>query len=256
MPGEQPGGSGPWGVFSRAFDRGFGWLEQRYEASCAGRWPPLAAAAGGHGPARRRDRPGPARLGPQRVPAAGRRRRDDRAWSSCRPARRCWRPIRRCAWSRRELDQIPEVEYYMSTSGIEQPGQSADWSTDATARFGNVNVGLVDPHHRHRSISAVMAGPAPSACRTIPDAKITVQIASATGSSPRPSRSACAAGRRDRWSSLADKVAEIVQQTPGAVDVDSDGSRATPRRASVPVAPVLAAGRRRRRSTPARCCRR
>ena len=86
----------------------------------------------------------------------------------------------------------------MATSGIQQPGQAADWATDATARFGNVNVGLVDPHHRHRRINAVMED-LRQRVQAVPDAKITVQIASTTGCSPRPCRSACAARTTRRW---------------------------------------------------------
>jgi hydrophobic/amphiphilic exporter-1 (mainly G- bacteria), HAE1 family len=233
VPGEQPGGGGPWGVFSRAFDRGFGWLEQRYESalrwSLAHRWlPPLAAMvllAGAIalvplGFVRNEYLPqvdGGVMTVMVELPPG----------SSLLATDQTLRLVEA------QLDQIPEVDHYMSTSGIQQPGQSADWSTDATARFGNVNVGLVDQHHRHRRINPIMED-LRQRVQEVPDAKITVQIASTTGSSASPVQVRVRGQDDATVVSLADKVAAIVRQTPGAVDVDTDWKPGNPEARLVP----------------------
>jgi HAE1 family hydrophobic/amphiphilic exporter-1 len=230
--GEQRGG-GPWGMFTRAFDRGFNWLERRYEAALewalAHRWlPPLVAAvllaaAISLVP-----------LGfihneylPEMDTGAFNVLLELPPGSSLLATDQTLRQIET------HLKEIPDVEHFMSTSGLQTPGQSTDWATDATARYGFIIVGLADEQHRKRGIDEIVAE-VRSKVRDIPDATITVQIASATGDSGAPVQVRIRGQDDAVVANLADKVTTIVQNTPGTSDVDSDWQPGNPEARFVP----------------------
>jgi HAE1 family hydrophobic/amphiphilic exporter-1 len=227
------GGRGPWGLFTRTFDRGFGWLEQRYEGALAWalhhRWLPPAVAAVLLAAA--------IALVPlgyiqnEFLPAM-----DTGAFNvlvELPPGSSLLATDQTLRQIETRLREIPEVEHYLSTSGIAQPGQSQDYATDSTARFGNIIVGLEDQHHRKRKLDAVM-GDARQRLRDIPDATITVQSASPTGSSTAPVQVRIRGTDDAAVISLANQVEEIVRQTPGAADVDTDWKPGSPEARFVP----------------------
>lgn len=233
MKAEQESGGGPWGAFSRGFDRGFGWLEQRYESilgwSLRHRWlPPIVAVA---------LLAAAIALVPlgyvhnEYLPAM-----DTGAFTvqvELPPGSSLLATDQTLRQIEAQLAQLPEVEHYMSTSGIQSPGQSQDWATDATARYGNVTVGLTDQHERHRKISEVIHE-LRERVRDIPDASITIQSADPTGQNASPVQVRVRGPDDAIVASLADKVQDIVRQTPGAVEVNTDSKPGSPEARFVP----------------------
>jgi HAE1 family hydrophobic/amphiphilic exporter-1 len=233
LKAEHEGGSGPWGRFTRAFDSGFAWLEKRYERildwALAHRWlPPLVAAVllvcaisliplgVIHNEYLPQIDNGVISVLVELPPG-----------SSLVATDQTLRAIEA------QLRQLPEVAHYMSTSGVQQPGMSQDWSTDATARFGNVNVGLVPVKQRHRNVEEVMAD-LRHRVQAIPDAKITMMVASTTGSAQMPVQVRIRGIDDAETENLANQVLAIVQQTPGAIDVDTDWKPGNPEARFVP----------------------
>jgi HAE1 family hydrophobic/amphiphilic exporter-1 len=232
--GEQETGSrNPWDVFAGAFNRGFGWLERRYRAilawALAHRWLPPLVAVGLLA--------GAIALVPLGFVRSEYLPQIDNGVISVLvelpPGSSLLATDQTLRMIEEQLADIPEVDRYMSTSGIQQPGQSADWATDATARFGNVNVGLVDTHHRHRKINEVMED-LRQRVKDIPDAKITAEVASTTGSSAAPVQVRIRGQEDAIVANLATQVEKIVRETPGAVDVDNDWKTGNPEARLVP----------------------
>ncbi len=233
MKAPHEGGRDPWALFVRAFNAGFGWLERGYQAilgwALDHRWlPPLVALGLLAGAI-------------ALIPLGFIRNEflpqiDNGVMTvlvELPPGSSLLATDQTLRLIEAQLDQIPEVEHYMATSGIQQPGQSADWATDATARFGNVNVGLKSAHERHRHIDAVMED-LRHRVQDIPDAKITVQVASTTGSSQAPVQVRVRGVDDATVVDLATRVLTIAQQTPRAVDVDMDWKPGNPEARLVP----------------------
>src|SRR4051794_1909849 len=184
-----PGGGehsrNPWDLFSRGFDHAFGWLERGYEAvlgwALSHRWLPPLVATGLLA--------GAIALVPLGYVRSEYLPQVDNGVITVLvelpPGSSLLATDQTLRLIEAQLDQIPEVDHYMSTSGIQQPGQSADWSTAPTARSGTVTAGRAAPPPPPRRISAVMED-LRQHVQTVPDAKITVQIASTTGSPASP----------------------------------------------------------------------
>jgi HAE1 family hydrophobic/amphiphilic exporter-1 len=128
------------------------------------------------------------------------------------------------------LAVIPEIQYYLSTSGT--GGMNSNGLSSRNARFGRVQIVLVDLHHRSRSISEI-ADEISAETRAIPDATIRASLTGGSGGTT-PVQVLVTGESPQEVESLAARVEEMVRAVPGTRDVTNSGSRANPETRLVP----------------------
>ena len=125
----------------------------------------------------------------------------------------------------RRLGQVPEVEYYLSTSGVGANVGSAGGGS-RNARFGRIMVVLVDKHHRQRALAQVIEQVTADA-ETIPGAMVRVQTSSGGGSG-QPVQVRVTGDDPRQLQALGRRVEQIIATTPGARDVTNSASEGSP----------------------------
>jgi hydrophobic/amphiphilic exporter-1 (mainly G- bacteria), HAE1 family len=217
-------GRGPWGAFSRAFDRGFDWTSARYVKilgwSLNHRWlPPLLMFAAlaivvqlpGLGIIKNEFLPdlddGAIRVNVELPPG-----------SSLDATDRSLRAIEA------NIKDIPEIEHMIAISGTEKDSNDRDWSTAGTSRYGIITVSLVDVRERQRSTKAV-AQDIRERLPLVPDAQLRV----GTGKPGVPPVEVRIRGGDDAVVyQLSERVLNIVRNTPGAVDARTSQAPGSP----------------------------
>jgi HAE1 family hydrophobic/amphiphilic exporter-1 len=132
------------------------------------------------------------------------------------------------------LAAIPEVEYYLATSGVGGatgggPGLGA---TQRNPRYGNIRVVLLDKHYRHRTLNEIVEQVARET-RDIPGATVRVQVTSGAGAA-QPVQVRVQGDDPRILSELARRVEQIVRETPGTRDIANSGTEGNPETRLIP----------------------
>jgi HAE1 family hydrophobic/amphiphilic exporter-1 len=131
------------------------------------------------------------------------------------------------------LAAIPEVEYYLATSGVGgAAGSGMSGATQRNARYGNIRVVLVDKHARQRTLQDVV-DQVTRETQDIPGATVRVQITSGGGAA-QPVQVRVQGDDPRVLSELASRVEQIVRQTPGTRDIANSGTAGNPETRLIP----------------------
>jgi len=130
------------------------------------------------------------------------------------------------------LATVPEIKYYLSASG--QGGGAGLAVGSGGARFGRVQVVLVDRKDRQRTLNQVVDD---VIARTadIPVATIRVQTASGGGGSAQPVQVLITGDDPQPLQAISGRVQTILDGITGARNVTNSVSAANPRRGSSPI---------------------
>lgn len=129
------------------------------------------------------------------------------------------------------LARIPEIEYYLSTSGVSS-SSSGMGVTSSSSRFGRIQVVLVDRAHRQRTLQQVIAQ-VTADTQDIPGAKIRA-LTSGGGSQGQAVQVRITGDDPRVLQQLAAQVEAILSSTPGARDVTNSASVGNPETRLVP----------------------
>jgi HAE1 family hydrophobic/amphiphilic exporter-1 len=129
------------------------------------------------------------------------------------------------------LAQIPEIEYYLAASG--QGGGNSFGVGGSGARFGRVQVVLVDLHHRHRSNSAV-ADEIVALTKDIPVATIRVSTSGGGGGGSQPVQVLITGEDPRVLQEAGRRIQDALTGIPGARDVTNSIAAANPETRIVP----------------------
>jgi HAE1 family hydrophobic/amphiphilic exporter-1 len=135
----------------------------------------------------------------------------------------------------RDLAAIPEVQYYLSASGIQTGSASGGATTGVTgrnARFGRVQVVLVDRKLRQRGVSEIVEQVS-AETQNIPGAKVNVS-SQGGASATQPVQVRILGDDPQVLQALAAGVEDVIRNTPGTRDVQNSGSQANPETRLVP----------------------
>jgi len=132
-----------------------------------------------------------------------------------------------------QLARIPEVDYYLSTSGVGGTGGGfAGGSAANNARFGNIRVVLSEKKHRTRTLDQIVEQ-VTRETQDIPSAQVRAQITSG-GGAQQPVQVRIMGDDPQVLEQLAARVEAIVRDTPGTRDVTNSGSAGNPETRLVP----------------------
>ena len=122
-----------------------------------------------------------------------------------------------------QLAAVPEVEYYISTSG-----------SGGSARNASIQVVLVERDHRQRSVNDVIAQLSAQA-QAIPGATVRIQAAGGGGGGGgQPVQVRITGDDPARLQQLAARVEALLRATPGTRNVDNSASLGNPETRLVP----------------------
>ncbi|HEX3247084.1 MAG TPA: efflux RND transporter permease subunit, partial [Chloroflexota bacterium] len=122
------------------------------------------------------------------------------------------------------LAAIPEIQYYLSTSGI--GGVNSNGLSTRSGRFGRIQVVLVDHGHRKRSVSEI-ADAISADTADIPDAMIRASVSGGPGGNTAVQ--VLVTGEDPaQVEALAARVEAMVRGVPNTRDITNSASRANP----------------------------
>jgi HAE1 family hydrophobic/amphiphilic exporter-1 len=233
QPGKHDGGRGPWGWFVRKFEAGFERLRRGYERlldwALRHRWLPPAVGVLSLFVAFAMVPLGLVKF--EFIPAS-----DNGQFTmtlELSPGSSLEATDAAIAEVGRRLGAIPEVEYYLGTSGVGgAQGSGMSGATERNTRFGNIRVVLVDKHHRTRTLNQVVEEVSENT-RDIPGTTVRVQITSGGGAA-QPVQVRVTGEDPRILSQLSRQVEEIVRGTPGARDIANSGQEGNPETRLVP----------------------
>ncbi|MDP8922381.1 MAG: efflux RND transporter permease subunit [Chloroflexota bacterium] len=129
------------------------------------------------------------------------------------------------------LATIPEIQYYLSTSGV--GGTGGPGVSGGGARFGRIQVVLVDRHHRHRSVNEIVDA-VTALTSNIPLATIRAQVASGGGGGGQPIQVLIAGDDQRTLQQIAGTVEQALRGIAGARDVANSVAAANPETRIIP----------------------
>lgn len=135
-----------------------------------------------------------------------------------------------------KLAQVPEIEYYMSSSGVggyQGGGGNAMGAEARNARFGRIVVVMYDKNHRHRT-TAQVADQVAADVNDIPSATVRVSTQGGGGGAAEPVQVRVSGENPETLRALGQRVEGIVRNTPGARDVTNSGTEGNPETRLVP----------------------
>jgi HAE1 family hydrophobic/amphiphilic exporter-1 len=124
------------------------------------------------------------------------------------------------------LGTIPEIEWYLTRSGV-GGGNTAFEPPGASARFGQIQVVLLNRHHRQRSQFQIM-DQVTEQTRAIPGATVRVLSASGGGGSAAPIQVRITGEDPQRLQALARRAEQALLAIPGTRDVTNSASLGNP----------------------------
>jgi HAE1 family hydrophobic/amphiphilic exporter-1 len=133
------------------------------------------------------------------------------------------------------LATVPEIEYYLTTSGVggmTGSGATATGVYARSARFGRIVVVLSDRHHRQRSLAEIV-DQVTRETQDIPAATVRAQTQGG-GSSAQPVQVRISGENPQTLQALASRVEEILRDTPGTRDVSNSANEGNPETRLVP----------------------
>ncbi|HLI27267.1 MAG TPA: efflux RND transporter permease subunit [Chloroflexota bacterium] len=131
------------------------------------------------------------------------------------------------------LAAIPEVEYYLATSGVGgAAGSGMSGATQRNTRYGNIRVVLVDKHYRQRTLNDIIDQVVRDT-RDIPGATVRVQVTSGGGAA-QPVQVRVQGEDPRILTDLARRIEQIVRETPGTRDIANSGTEGNPETRLIP----------------------
>ena len=128
------------------------------------------------------------------------------------------------------LDEVPELQdgYYMTMTGA--AGQTVMGGADVGPQYAIISGKLIDKNERERSVQQVVDWISQRTARIAGAEQISVVVGSAMGGGMSGIRMEVQGQNMNDILNQADKLADIMRETPGAIDVDISYKPSRPER--------------------------